>query len=173
MGQTGATRAGGAYHYRGGAMSFFHQIVGPQVFADAAAEARVRKWVRGENLNPNIVTLYRTPKGEVLATVLTDSRLSPLDMLSLHVVLTDALEVDQALTKPALSQLDDKLKLLRKLWPQRYRDTAAQVWEDRDVFDPYLELRDECNAWSAAAELVMSDMRYDDVDMAFGFSDGW
>lgn len=154
-------------------MSFFHQAFGPQVFVDAAAERRVREWVRGENLNPNIVTLYRTPKGETFATVLTDSRLSPLDMLSLHVVLTDAFDVNQGSTRCALDQLGDKLKLLRRLWPERYRDTAARVWEDKGVNDPYLELREECDRWDDAAEQMLSDMRYDDVDMSLGFSEGW
>ena len=146
---------------------------GPQVFVDAAAEARVRQWVRGENLHPNMVTLYRTPKGEVYANGLTDGRLSPIDMLSLHVVLTDALDVDRASTRSALDQLDDKLKLLRRLWPERYREMAAQVWEDRDVNDPYLGLRDEYAAFEAGSERMLSDMRYDDVDMALGFSEGW
>lgn len=151
-------------------MSLAQLLYGPESISDEDAEARVRQWVRRENLNVVAVTLYRTKEG-VFAHVQTDSRLSAIDMLTLHVELTPALDVDLAKTKPARQQVDDKLVLMRKLWPGRYRDTLAQVWDDTGIHDPWYELREDYAAFESAAEGVMQDMRFDDVCMAeaYGF----
>lgn len=154
-------------------MGFVHLLFGPQPIVDDAAVKRVGEWVRGENLKATAIRLYRTPDGRACAHVQTDSRLSAIDMLTLHVELTPAFDVDLAKTKPARAQVDDKLVLLRKLWPGCYRETLGQVWADTDAHDPWIGLRDEYDAVEALTEDRLGDMRYDDVGMSGAYECGF